>query len=88
MAIFPELKIVNAIADHPALTRINYTSIHEKPLLFNSNKLNDILLFEKLLQPEHFKNYRLKAFEMKEMCGLTFYFLEAQELAKQSCASS
>ena len=68
MAIFPELKIVNAIADHPALTRINYTSIHEKPLLFNSNKLNDILLFEKLLEPAHFKNYRLKASEMKEMC--------------------
>jgi hypothetical protein len=74
MAIFPELKIVNAIADHPALTRINYTSIHEKPLLFNSNKLNDILLFEKLLEPAHFKNYRLKASEMKEMCGLTFLF--------------
>jgi hypothetical protein len=73
-AIFPELKVVNKIANHPALTRINYSSIHEKPLLFNSNKQNDILLFEKLLQPEHFKNYRLKASEMKEMGGLTFLF--------------
>ena len=73
-AIFPELKVVNAIVNHPALTRINYTSIHEKPLLFNSNKLNDILLFEKLLQPKQFKNYRLKALEMKEMGGLTFLF--------------
>ncbi len=73
-AIFPELKVVNAIANHPALTRISYSSIHEKPLLFNSNKQNDILLFEKLLQPEHFKNYRLKASEMKEMGGLTFLF--------------
>ncbi len=73
-AIFPELRVENTVTNHPALTRINYTSIHKKPLLFNLNKQNDIILFEKLLTPEHFKNYRLKALEMKEMCGLTFLF--------------
>ena len=72
--IFPELKVLNTITNHPALTRISFTSILEKPLLFNTNKQDDILLFEKLLEPHQFKNYRLKAAEIKDMGGLTFLF--------------